>query len=94
MQLTIQLTHGATQAMLRNTDQDAAPDPGVQSLMRLLHEAGLVLRPMHPDVADPDLQAYFIVDAPETVGTQVAIERIRACPAVQAAYVKPPDALP
>ena len=94
MQLTIQLTHGATQAVLRNPDRDAAPDPDVQSLMRLLHEAGLALRPMHPGVTDPELQVYFIVDAPETVDTQVAVERIRACPAVQAAYVKPPDALP
>ncbi|SBP88460.1 hypothetical protein THIARS_70080 [Thiomonas delicata] len=92
MQFTIQLTHGATQAMLRN--QDATPDADVQSLKRLVHEAGLVLRPMHPGVADPELQAYFIADAPETVDTRVAVERIRACPAVQAAYVKPPDALP
>lgn len=94
MQLTIQLTHGATQAMLRHQAQDAAPDRDVQSLMRLLHEAGLVLRPMHPGVTDSELQAYFIVEAPEAVDTQVAVERIRACPAVQAAYVKPPDELP
>jgi hypothetical protein len=90
MQFTLQLTPQVALALQRKRFADA----DVQTLLHLVQQAGFALSPMHPGSFDPALQSYYIVDAPDTAQNRDAIERIRACAGVEAAYVKPPDAQP
>ncbi len=90
MQLTLQLSPQAALALQGKRFADA----DVQSLLRLVQQAGFALSPLHPGSFDPALQSYYIVEAPDTALNRDAIERIRACAGVEAAYVKPPDQPP
>jgi len=59
-----------------------------------MEELELALEPMHLETNDPVLQSYFIVEVPDSVTAQRVIERLQQSPAIEAAYVKPPDELP
>lgn len=65
-----------------------------RDLLRTADELGVSLEPMHPGVADPELAGYFTVDVPDEELAQQVIARLRACEAIEAAYIKPPEALP
>lgn len=60
----------------------------------LARELGIVFRPMHPDTEDSTLRTYFTVDAPNAASAERVAARLRDSPAIAAAYVKPPDAMP
>lgn len=90
MELTLQLTPRAALAL----QQRDAADVDVQILLHVAGEIGAALRPMHPDVADPALQVFYLADVPDTPQSQRAITRLRTCAAIAAAYVKPDDAPP
>lgn len=90
MEITLQLTPQAAQALQRHDATDAA----VQSLLHVAEEIGAALRPMHPDGADPSLQVFYLADMPDTPQGEQGITRLRRCEAITAAYVKPDDAPP
>ena len=60
----------------------------------LAHELGVSLRVMHPNTDDSTLRTYFTVDVPDGTSAEHVAARLRDSPAVAAAYVKPPDAMP
>jgi hypothetical protein len=69
------------------------PEARPASVQRLAEELGLPLEPLHPGVDDPVLRSYYTVEVPDRVAAAV-LARLRASPAVAAAYVKPPEAAP
>ena len=52
------------------------------------------MRPLSPGAWDPQLSRYFVVDVPDPAEAVALRERLSALPGVEAAYVKPADALP
>jgi len=75
------------------TERQPSSGPA-RDLLRTADELGVTLEPMHPGVADTELAGYFTVDVPDDELAQQVIARLRACEAIEAAYVKPPEALP
>ena len=60
----------------------------------LERELGVSIRPMHPGTDDATLGSYFTVDVPNSTSAEEVAARLRDSPAIAAAYVKPPDAMP
>jgi hypothetical protein len=87
MRITMQVEPGIAKALHAET---AAGDAGIRELVR---RAGGTLIPMHPGVSDPELQRFFVVEVPDPRVPEL-LDQLRQQPAVQAAYVKPPEALP
>jgi len=56
--------------------------------------SGLTLRPQHPGTTDPQLAAWFEATAPDPEAARRAQAWLQGHPAVVAAFIKPPDALP
>jgi hypothetical protein len=54
----------------------------------------VAFRALHPGASDPTLRSYVVVDADDPASAEHIAERLRANPAITAAYVKPPDAMP
>lgn len=79
-QLTVQLRQGHTQA----TDTVAG----------VLRAHGATLRQQDPRATDEALAAFHLADVPEDVDMPALQEELLALDAVEAAYVKPPDAPP
>jgi hypothetical protein len=67
---------------------------GAPALDALAGELGVTFRAMHPDTDDPTLRTYFTVDVPNAASAERVAARLRDSPAIAAAYVKPPDAMP
>jgi hypothetical protein len=55
---------------------------------------GLILEPVHPGTTDPQLSTYYTAEVPDRAAAERAAAELRQCRAVEAAYVKPPEALP
>ncbi len=53
-----------------------------------------VLRPQHPRVKDPRLATYFMVDVADADQARRFVEEVRQLASVEAAFVKPADAMP
>ena len=60
----------------------------------MTQQLGVVLEPMHHGTADPDLMRYFTVDVPDQATAERVLARLPQSRAVEAAYLKPPDAMP
>jgi hypothetical protein len=71
-----------------------APEAAEPELRKLADEFGLSIRPLHAGTTDPVLGAYFIVSVPDASLAKQVLDRLRQSPAVNAAYLKPPDAMP
>jgi hypothetical protein len=54
----------------------------------------LPLLPVHPGTTDPTLAAVFTVHTPDEGVAKRLLADLRSNPAVDAAYVKPPESLP
>ena len=67
---------------------------GASALDDLARELGIAFQPMHPDTDDSTLRTYFTVDVPNAASAERVAARLRDSPAIAAAYVKPPDAMP
>jgi hypothetical protein len=72
-------------------DSEVARLPELESAARELRVA---FRALHPGTSDPTLRTYVVVDADDPASAEHIAERLRANPAIRAAYVKPPDAMP
>jgi len=90
MQITIKTLPDVS----RSIHERGPPTTESEELLRVVETFGVVLKPMHSDMEDPNLMSYFIVDVPDTTTTQHVITRLRQLGAIEAAYVKPPDELP
>lgn len=55
---------------------------------------GATVRPMHSVPEDDPFAAMFIVDVPEEADSEELRASLASLEAVEAAYTKPPDALP
>lgn len=60
----------------------------------LVISRNLPLSPVHPGTKDPTLAAVFTVRAPDEEVANRLLTDLRSNPAVDAAYVKPPESLP
>jgi hypothetical protein len=90
MRITVQLSGDAAQSLRAR----APATPESQALWATANGLGISLEPLHPDSDDPTLRTYFTVDVPDGAAAQHVIDHLRQNPAVSAAYVKPPDAMP
>ena len=68
--------------------------PATEELLRTAEQLGITLRPMHEGVQVGALAQYYSAEIPDRDSAQHVISRLQACEAVQAAYMKPPAALP
>jgi hypothetical protein len=71
-----------------------APEAAEPELRDLADEFGLSVRPLHAGTSDPVLGSYYIVSVPDASMARQVLDRLRQSPAVNAAYLKPPDAMP
>ncbi len=90
MQIAIRVHSDAARALRGRK----AGTPGTRKLLKKAGELGVALEPMHPRVADPQLASYFVVQVPDQVTAERVMQDLRECEVVEAAYLKPPDALP
>jgi hypothetical protein len=65
-----------------------------ESLLDLARELGVTVEPMHPGTPDPELSRHFSITIPDTAAAEHVLSRIQRHEDVEAAYVKPTDALP
>lgn len=63
-------------------------------LMQTIQQLGLDLHPLHRGTSDATLAQFFIAIAPDDSDIAQVLAQLRACEAVESAYVKPPDELP
>lgn len=68
------------------------PYPPADEVERAARALGLRLEPLHPGAPD-ELLPYFVARADDSAVDR-AIEALRRCRAVEAAYIKPPDEAP
>jgi hypothetical protein len=68
--------------------------PESEKLLQLQRELGIHLRPTFPDAEDPNLIVWFTAQTSSLDIAEQAINRLQAAPAVEAAFIKPPDELP
>jgi hypothetical protein len=81
-----------------NVARDLAKDqprlPSTRKLRAVLAELGLDVEPLHPGTTDPELATHFVITVPDEQSAAEVSRRLRETGAVEAAYVKPPDAAP
>jgi len=65
-----------------------------KSLLRTGQELNVHLRPLHPGVNDEELRRFYIAEASSPKAAAELVRDLRSAEGVEAAYVKPPDALP
>jgi hypothetical protein len=68
--------------------------PEAREIVKEIKDAGADLAPMHPGAQDAELAKYFTVDVADDATAEKVIDRLQNCRAVEAAYLKPPAALP
>jgi hypothetical protein len=65
-----------------------------EGLSAAMAKLGATVRPLAPGADDPQLSRYFVVDAPDLVSAEAVQAELVRTPGIEAAYIKPPDALP
>ena len=88
MRITVQVEPGIAKAL--HAEAAAMEGAGLPALVRRF---GGTLTPLHLGTDDAALQGFFFVDVPDP-RTSELLEQLQQHPAVQAAYVKPPESLP
>ena len=74
-----------------NTASGASPP---EDLRRIVRSVGASIGPLHPSTGDATLASYFVVDVRDAARVDTLISLLLQSPLVDAAYAKPPDALP
>jgi hypothetical protein len=72
----------------------AGRESGLAGVRSLAAEFGVELRPLHPDVAHPLLDRFFVAEVDDRARADALIERLLQDPQVEAAYVAPAPELP
>lgn len=70
------------------------PSTESEDLLQTAANLGVRLEPIHPGTEDPILMSYFTAAVADPDSVERVLDRLRQFRAVEAAYVKPPDALP
>ena len=65
-----------------------------ESVAELVQRLGFHLEPMHPGARDAALRSSYTVEVADAAAAQQVAHALQQHPAVEAAYVKPPDAAP
>jgi len=90
VQITVQVPEAVALAL-----QGRAPrTPTSDDVVRRIAAHGLSLVPMHPGVDDARLATYFVVEVADRETADRVVNELLQSPAVEGAYIKPPDALP
>ena len=79
------------------TDQRGSAERGAsppEELRRIVRSAGESIRPLHAGSADASLASYFVIEVRDAARVDTLIPLLLQSPLVDAAYAKPPDALP
>lgn len=90
MQITVQLR--ADVARLLATRRPLTAEAA--ELTQILSQFGVTLEPLHPDTDDPELQTHFWINVSEQALAERILQRLHQLKVIQAAYLKPPDAMP
>jgi hypothetical protein len=90
MEVTIQVRPDVARAL----DKRGPPTAASRELLQAAAELGLTLVPLHPGVEVAPLSTYFHARVQDYAAAEQVIGRLLQCPAVEAAYVKPLDAMP
>ncbi len=88
--ITLQVRPDVSRAL----QQRGPPSAESEELLKTAANLGVSLEPIHPGAEDPLLISYFTVKVTDPDSVELVVDRLRQCRAVEAAYVKPPDALP
>ncbi len=88
-QVTVQVEAEAARALQQGETSGTS-----ERLQEVARELGVTLTPMHPDIDDPELAAYYTVETPDAETAELVAIRLQSLEAIAFAYVKPADALP
>lgn len=84
--VTLQVSADTAQALRKSGSSSG--------LLKIAHDHGVKLEPLHPNAVDPQLRGFFIVTIPNVADAETIVGKLNQCQGVEAAYVKPPDELP
>ena len=90
MQVIVKLKVAATNQR-RSAGRGSSPP---EELRRIVRSVGESIRPLHAGNADASLASYFVIDVRDAARVDTLIPLLLQSPLVDAAYAKPPDALP
>lgn len=77
-----------------NSDSQQQTSLQASEVAEGVKDLGVTLEPIHPGVESPRLANSFAVEVTDAVTAEQVINRLQCCEAVEAAYLKPPEALP
>ena len=66
----------------------------VPRAVKFVRDLGVDLEPLFPGAIDSELQRFFIVTIEGSECVDQVLDSLRECHGIDAAYLKPPDALP
>jgi hypothetical protein len=90
MQITVHLRPD----IARNLAERSPPANETKELTQILSQFDLTLAPLHPGTDDPELTTQYWLQVPDQATADQVIEQLLSLKATQAAYLKPPDAMP
>ena len=73
---------------------ERGPVTAPAEVLQAADDFGATLAPVHPGTGDPALASYFSVDVPDQATADRLLARLRQSDVIEAAYVKPPEAMP
>lgn len=89
-EITLQVRPEVARALQHRAQSSAESEDLLQTAANL----GVRLEPIHPGIEDPILMSYFTAAVADPDSVERVLDRLRQSRAIEAAYVKPPDALP
>jgi len=89
MQITMRLRPDVAEDVQKGTQSGPSKE-----LFQTARELGISLQAMHPDTNDPNLMSYFVINIAASNDAELIAQRLRQCPGVEAAYLKPADEAP
>jgi hypothetical protein len=87
MTVSVQLVPEAARALRSH----AAPGGPAESLVNLLDQLGVRLKPAIPDTDHPVLMTWFVLEAPDAASAERIAENLRQNPSVRSAFCKPAE---
>lgn len=86
MQLTVKLAPSVAEALRSGTRAASTPLPDIAELQQTIRELGIELRPMYPEIDDPELSTWFTVQAPRERPITEVRNRLLSAPGVEGAF--------
>lgn len=83
-----------SEAAIRGFREEAMMPTPYTAVAEAVDRFGGSISPMHPGEMDPYLSRFFRVEVPASDQAEAAVRSLAGLDGVEAAYVKPPDALP